>query len=174
MENELANLSFDVVKEEVLLVQRYPGSQVVKNNFILVECFLTASIVHFPTMKSTMANLWHLIRGDQISDLGDKKFSFKFFPKMDLDLFRRAGAMHSVWFIEDNDGGGFGSNSQQPNLGSGTQEGVWRDLGVRLDLMLGFNLEGGNSSLGQVGGLVHMEHNAEELLIVSGNGKKRP
>ncbi|MBA0602727.1 hypothetical protein Gorai_002898, partial [Gossypium raimondii] len=123
-------------------------------------------------MKSTMANLWHLIRGVQISDLGNKQFSFKFFHKMDLDRrllrdnwgtfwgsfwnmilkvlveFRRAVAMHSVWFIEDNDGGGFGSNSQQPNLGSGTQERVWRDLGVRLDLMLGLNLEGGNSSRG--------------------------
>ncbi|MBA0573656.1 hypothetical protein Golob_000920, partial [Gossypium lobatum] len=85
MENELADLSLDDVKDEVLLVQRYPGSQVVKNNSILVGCFLTASIVHFPAMKSTMANLWHLIRGVQISDLGDKQFSFKFFHKMNLD-----------------------------------------------------------------------------------------
>ncbi|MBA0816280.1 hypothetical protein Gohar_000960 [Gossypium harknessii] len=154
MENELADLSLDDVKDEVLLVQRYPGSQVVKNNFILVGCFLTASIVHFPAMKSTIANLWHLIRGVQISDLGNKQFSFQLFHKMDLDWVlnegacRRAAAMHSVWFIEDNDGGGFGSNSQQPNLRSGTQEKVWRDLGVRLDPMLGLNLERRNSSPG--------------------------
>ncbi|KAG8472752.1 hypothetical protein CXB51_034679 [Gossypium anomalum] len=195
MENELADLSLDDVKDEVLLVQRDTGSQVVKNNFILVGCFLTASIVHSSAMKSTMANLWHLVRGVQISDLGDKQFRFKFFHKMDLDrvlnglpwtfnnhllgtfwgsfwnmilkalVEARATAMCSVWFIEDNDGRGFGSNSRQSNLGSGTQEKVWQDLGVRLDPMLGLNLEGGNSSLGQVRGLVDMEHDAEELLI---------
>ncbi|MBA0709588.1 hypothetical protein Golax_024615, partial [Gossypium laxum] len=53
--------------------------------FSMVECFLTASIVHFPAMKSTMENVWHPIRGVQISDLRDKRFLFKFFYRMDLE-----------------------------------------------------------------------------------------
>ncbi|MBA0872648.1 hypothetical protein Goshw_017814 [Gossypium schwendimanii] len=36
-------------------------------------------------MRSTMANLWHLVKGVKISDLGEKRFLFKFFHKMDLD-----------------------------------------------------------------------------------------
>ncbi|KAK5811257.1 hypothetical protein PVK06_026582 [Gossypium arboreum] len=31
-----------------------------------------------------MANLWHLVRGVQVSDLGEKRFLFRFFHKMDL------------------------------------------------------------------------------------------
>ncbi|MBA0816279.1 hypothetical protein Gohar_000959, partial [Gossypium harknessii] len=42
MEDELADLSLDDVEDEVLLVQRDPGYQVVENNFSLVGCFLTA------------------------------------------------------------------------------------------------------------------------------------
>ncbi|MBA0770678.1 hypothetical protein Gotri_019281 [Gossypium trilobum] len=53
--------------------------------FSMVECFLTASIVHFPAMKSTMENVWYLIRGVQIFDLRDKRFLFKFFYRMDLE-----------------------------------------------------------------------------------------
>ncbi|KAK5795343.1 hypothetical protein PVK06_036605 [Gossypium arboreum] len=51
----------------------------------LVGCFLTTSVIHFPIMRSTMANLWHPLRGLQISDLGDKRFLFRFFHKMDID-----------------------------------------------------------------------------------------
>ncbi|MBA0554392.1 hypothetical protein Golob_013499, partial [Gossypium lobatum] len=36
-------------------------------------------------MKSTMENVWHPIRGVQISDLRDKRFLFKFFYRMDLE-----------------------------------------------------------------------------------------
>lgn len=36
-------------------------------------------------MKSTMANVWHHVRGAQISNLGDKHFLFKFFHRMDLE-----------------------------------------------------------------------------------------
>ncbi|MBA0829727.1 hypothetical protein Goarm_014310 [Gossypium armourianum] len=35
-------------------------------------------------MRSTLANLWHLIKGIQILDLGEKSFLFRFFHLMDL------------------------------------------------------------------------------------------
>lgn len=54
------------------------------SEFQLVGCFLTASIIHFPAMKSTMANLWHPIRGVQIQDLGDKRYLFQFFHIIDM------------------------------------------------------------------------------------------
>ncbi|KAG8499292.1 hypothetical protein CXB51_005801 [Gossypium anomalum] len=36
-------------------------------------------------MKSTLANLWHPVRGVQIRDLGEKRYLFQFFHFMDLD-----------------------------------------------------------------------------------------
>ncbi|PPR96281.1 hypothetical protein GOBAR_AA24388 [Gossypium barbadense] len=36
-------------------------------------------------MKSTMANLWHPVRGVQIQDLKEKRFLFQFFHAMDMD-----------------------------------------------------------------------------------------
>ncbi|MBA0702549.1 hypothetical protein Goari_005442 [Gossypium aridum] len=36
-------------------------------------------------MKSTMANLWHPIRGVQIRDLGGKRYLFQFFHVMDME-----------------------------------------------------------------------------------------
>ncbi|TYI39020.1 hypothetical protein ES332_A02G070300v1 [Gossypium tomentosum] len=43
-----------------------------EEDFYLVGCFLTANIIRFPAMKSTMANLWHPIRGVQICDMEEK------------------------------------------------------------------------------------------------------
>ncbi|MBA0735290.1 hypothetical protein Gogos_019152 [Gossypium gossypioides] len=84
MENELANLSLDNGEEDVLLIPNESGSQSVGEKSNLVWCFLTASIVHFLAMKNTMANVWHPIRV-QTSNLGDKRFYFSFFHKMDMD-----------------------------------------------------------------------------------------
>ncbi|MFQ6660816.1 hypothetical protein Gotur_029196 [Gossypium turneri] len=50
MESEFVGLSLDEEEEEILQAQ--------------------ASIIYYPAMKSTMANLWHLVRGVQIRDLG--------------------------------------------------------------------------------------------------------
>ncbi|KAK5844682.1 hypothetical protein PVK06_000823 [Gossypium arboreum] len=36
-------------------------------------------------MKSTMANLWHPVRGVQIQDLKEKRFLFQFFHAIDMD-----------------------------------------------------------------------------------------
>lgn len=53
--------------------------------FFFVGCFLTATVVQFPTMKNTMANLWHPLKGVQISDLGGKQYLFRFFHELDLE-----------------------------------------------------------------------------------------
>ncbi|MBA0632211.1 hypothetical protein Godav_001001 [Gossypium davidsonii] len=38
-----------------------------------------------PVMKNTMTNLWHPLRGVQISDLRGRRYLFKFFHEMDID-----------------------------------------------------------------------------------------
>lgn len=73
MENRLADLSLNDDEDEILQIQIDSVASKERGEFQLVECFLTASIVHFPAMKSTIANLWHPIREVQIRDLGEKK-----------------------------------------------------------------------------------------------------
>ncbi|MFQ6643601.1 hypothetical protein Gotur_018067 [Gossypium turneri] len=73
MESEFVGLSLDEEEEEILQVQVDPESVREEEALSLVGCFLTASIIHYPAMKSTMANLWHPVRGVQIRDLWEKK-----------------------------------------------------------------------------------------------------
>ncbi|MFQ6634063.1 hypothetical protein Gotur_010378 [Gossypium turneri] len=85
MEHELADLSLDDREEEGLGVHTEVSLQSIVSEFSIVGYFLTTSIVHFSAMKSTMVNVWHLVKGVQISDLGDKHFLFKFFHRIDLE-----------------------------------------------------------------------------------------
>ncbi|MBA0597567.1 hypothetical protein Gorai_007370 [Gossypium raimondii] len=42
------------------------------DDLCVVSNFLTASVIQFQTMKSTLANLWHPYGGVMLLDLGDK------------------------------------------------------------------------------------------------------
>ncbi|MBA0649349.1 hypothetical protein Goklo_016922 [Gossypium klotzschianum] len=66
MEKELANLSLDEEEDEILQARTNPDSETERVEFCLVGCFLTASVIHFSAMRSTMANLWHPVEGVQI------------------------------------------------------------------------------------------------------------
>ncbi|MBA0590439.1 hypothetical protein Gorai_019144 [Gossypium raimondii] len=82
----MADLSLDEEEEEEILQAHGQISSVVEDTkFCLVGCFLTASVIRFPTMRNTMTNLWHLVKGVQISDLGEKMFLFKFFREIDME-----------------------------------------------------------------------------------------
>ncbi|KAH1122470.1 hypothetical protein J1N35_005630, partial [Gossypium stocksii] len=45
-------------------------------DFCVVSSFLTARVIHFQAMKTTLTNLWHPHDGVTISDLGDKSERF--------------------------------------------------------------------------------------------------
>ncbi|MBA0768328.1 hypothetical protein Gotri_017136 [Gossypium trilobum] len=58
MESEFAGLSFDEEEEEEIMQAQGDTDSVSDEEILsLVGCFLTASIIHYPAMKSTMANL---------------------------------------------------------------------------------------------------------------------
>ncbi|KAK5803397.1 hypothetical protein PVK06_031042 [Gossypium arboreum] len=73
MDTELAQLRLNEEEEEILQLQIDPGSDRGDEEFQVVGCFLTASVIHFPAMRNTMANLWHPVYGVQIQDLGTKR-----------------------------------------------------------------------------------------------------
>ncbi|MBA0766101.1 hypothetical protein Gotri_015176, partial [Gossypium trilobum] len=72
MQSDFVGLTLDEEEEAILQVQVDSDSVREEKALSLVGCFLTAIIIHYPAMKSTMANLWHPVRGVQIRDLGEK------------------------------------------------------------------------------------------------------
>ncbi|MBA0840446.1 hypothetical protein Goarm_003028, partial [Gossypium armourianum] len=85
MEKELANLSLDDEEDEILQARMDLDSETERVEFCLVGCFLTTSVIHFPAMRSTVANLWHPVERVQILELGEKRFLFRLFHTMDLE-----------------------------------------------------------------------------------------
>ncbi|KAA3460790.1 nucleolin-like [Gossypium australe] len=84
MENGIADLNMDDGEDDAFSLTEEVEEQISAYSFCLVGCFLTASVVHFPAMRNTLANIWHPLEGVQISDLGEKHFLFKFFNEIDI------------------------------------------------------------------------------------------
>ncbi|KAH1114074.1 hypothetical protein J1N35_007452 [Gossypium stocksii] len=76
MDSELAQLTLNEEEEEILQIHIDPRTDKRGEEFQVVGCFLTANVIHFSTMRSTMANLWHPVYGVQIQNLGTKRRSY--------------------------------------------------------------------------------------------------
>lgn len=85
VESHLAGLSLEGFKEKE--VCKIDNNESVMDNS-LDSCFvgssLTLSVVHFQSMRATLANVWHLIGGISIIDLSMGRFLFRLFH-MDVD-----------------------------------------------------------------------------------------
>ncbi|MBA0672597.1 hypothetical protein Goklo_029003 [Gossypium klotzschianum] len=82
MEDVLANLRLvddeeEAIQEDVAIVENFP-------QFCLVGRCLTDSVVHFPSLRNTMADLWHPIGGICITDIGENDIYSNFFIKSTL------------------------------------------------------------------------------------------
>lgn len=55
------------------------------NQLCLVGRCLTDSVVHFPSLRNTLADLWHPIGGICITEIGEKWYLFQFFHKIDIE-----------------------------------------------------------------------------------------
>ncbi|MBA0633819.1 hypothetical protein Godav_029476, partial [Gossypium davidsonii] len=96
MENDLANLALtdeveEAFEEDAALVDQ-------NLHLCLVGCCLTDSIVHFPSLRNTIADLWYPIRGICISDLGDRCFLFQFFHEVDIQRVLTS----TPWFFNNH------------------------------------------------------------------------
>ncbi|MBA0683604.1 hypothetical protein Goari_025247, partial [Gossypium aridum] len=75
----LENLNLEDEEEEPILCTRNNitienGHQVYLVGKALIDC-----VIHFLALKRTLPDLWHPLGGVIISDLGDKRYIFKFF-----------------------------------------------------------------------------------------------
>ncbi|KAA3467263.1 nucleolin-like [Gossypium australe] len=84
MERGFEDLTLNEGEEEAFALPEELAEQLSANNLCLVGCFLTASVVHYPAMRNTLANLWHPLEGVKISDLGERRFLFQFFNEIDI------------------------------------------------------------------------------------------
>lgn len=84
MERGLADLSLEDGEQEALFIPVEVEAHSTVYSFCLVGWFLTATIVNLPAIRNTLPNIWHPLEGAQNSDLGEKRFLFKFFNEVDI------------------------------------------------------------------------------------------
>ncbi|MFQ6622538.1 hypothetical protein Gotur_001981 [Gossypium turneri] len=81
----MVSLNLEGGEEEGVLLPIDLELQSSKHKYYLVGGFFTMSVVHFSAMKNTMANLWHPLKGVQKSNIGARRFLFRFFHEIDID-----------------------------------------------------------------------------------------
>ncbi|MBA0785720.1 hypothetical protein Gotri_025374, partial [Gossypium trilobum] len=96
MEYVLANLRLvddeeETIQEDVAVVENFP-------QFCLVGRCLTDSVVHFPSLRNTMADLWHPIGGICITDIGEKQYLFQFFHEVNIAMV----LVGTPWFFNNH------------------------------------------------------------------------
>ncbi|KAH1096419.1 hypothetical protein J1N35_013340 [Gossypium stocksii] len=96
MEDDLANLRLWDEEEEAFQEDAMVGDQ--DYRICLVGRCLTDGVVNFPSLHNTMADLWHPIGGICISDLGDKRYLFQFFHKIDMQRVM----LGTHWFFNNH------------------------------------------------------------------------
>ncbi|MBA0746319.1 hypothetical protein Gogos_008852 [Gossypium gossypioides] len=96
MEDAMANMK--LIDDEEEEIQEVVGVETFAYQFCQVGRCLTDSIVHFPSLRNTMADFWHPIGGICITDLGEKMYLFQFFNKIDLERVS-AG---TPWFFNNH------------------------------------------------------------------------
>ncbi|MBA0674859.1 hypothetical protein Goari_016431, partial [Gossypium aridum] len=81
---DLANLNIMDEEEDPLVVVGDDISVDPEYRLCLVGLVLTNSIVNFPSLKNTLADLWHPLRGVSIMEIEDKRIFFQFYSEIDL------------------------------------------------------------------------------------------
>ncbi|MBA0606144.1 hypothetical protein Godav_018655 [Gossypium davidsonii] len=96
MEDAMANLKLLDDEEEV--IHEVAGEESFIFQFCLVGRYLTDSVVYFPSLRNTMADLWHPIGGICITEAGEKRYLFQFFNVIDFDRVK----IGTPWFFNNH------------------------------------------------------------------------
>ncbi|KAG8472056.1 hypothetical protein CXB51_036863 [Gossypium anomalum] len=81
---DLANLHIMDEEGDPLVMEGDEFSAELNYELCLVGRVLTESIVNFPALKNTMADLWHPLKGVTITEMEDKRILFRFYSEVDL------------------------------------------------------------------------------------------
>ncbi|MBA0782997.1 hypothetical protein Gotri_000796 [Gossypium trilobum] len=154
MEDELANLHLTDEEEDAF--QEDPKETNHHLQFCLVGTCLTDSVVHFPSLQNTMADLWHPIGGIAIIDLGEKRQMERVVPEKERDL-----NMHN-------------SRDYLSNLGPHSKQGFAAiNGGIPPVFNVGIKTGFGSNGIGDnVNGLMDLGSKGESSLILTDERKK--
>ncbi|GMI86525.1 hypothetical protein HRI_002321800 [Hibiscus trionum] len=87
MEDGLASLTIEDDEDNEIQVQEegegLPAG--ISSDLCFVGRFLTTSVIHFQSMRNTLANLWRPLGGIAISELGENRYLFRFFHPVDME-----------------------------------------------------------------------------------------
>ncbi|MBA0702852.1 hypothetical protein Goari_022008, partial [Gossypium aridum] len=86
MVDDLANLRVSNEEEDAFQEDAKEMERDIK--FSLVGTCFTNSVLHFSSHRNSMADLWHPIGGIAITNIGEKRYSFKFFHTVDMNKVR--------------------------------------------------------------------------------------
>lgn len=70
IENYLQHLSIYNEEDEGLEVENLVGGGVAPYDLCMVGMFLTYNVINFQSMRNTLADVWHLLGGIEITNLG--------------------------------------------------------------------------------------------------------
>ncbi|MBA0783320.1 hypothetical protein Gotri_001050 [Gossypium trilobum] len=96
MEDAMASLR--LLDDEEEAIHEVAREESFVYQFCMVGRCLTNSVVHFPSLRNTMVDLWHPIRGICITEVGEKRYLFQFFNEIDFDRVK-AG---TLWFFNNH------------------------------------------------------------------------
>ncbi|MBA0880649.1 hypothetical protein Goshw_021986 [Gossypium schwendimanii] len=92
MEDFIVDLSLEDDDEETIQLGVESSECETSYANYFLGMFLTSSVVNFQVMRSTLANVWHLIEGVSISDLGNERFLVRFYIEVDVDRVEKNGS----------------------------------------------------------------------------------
>ncbi|KAH1055289.1 hypothetical protein J1N35_033354 [Gossypium stocksii] len=91
-EMTLASLSIEEEEEAVTIPLGLEGPDGrVSYEHCLVGSFLTSNVINFPSIKVTLANVWHPIGGVSIFELNEGRYLFRLYHKVDVDRIEAGG-----------------------------------------------------------------------------------
>ncbi|KAK5785976.1 hypothetical protein PVK06_040600 [Gossypium arboreum] len=97
MEENFGNLNIDEDEEIPVHFTEEDVDVVEDYSWCLMRRVLTESVVHFMSMRNTLANLWHPLRGISITNIGDKRVLFRAWRGLLSAPFNNGRSRGGVW-----------------------------------------------------------------------------
>ncbi|KAL4361670.1 hypothetical protein GQ457_04G031690 [Hibiscus cannabinus] len=91
IETDLSELSIADEENSEIQVENESLQDGLSFENCFVGLFLTDSVIHFHSMKTTLANVWRPLGGVSISELGEGRYLFRFYHVVDVDRVEDGG-----------------------------------------------------------------------------------
>ncbi|KAK8578661.1 hypothetical protein V6N12_069007 [Hibiscus sabdariffa] len=93
VDEDLAHISIGGGEDDGVQIELEDNESPMSLEYCFVGSFLTTSIINFPSMRSTMATVWHPPGSISIYDLGSGRFLFKLYHILDVERIESGGFM---------------------------------------------------------------------------------